>query len=343
MKIRRAPLAQGQGVGFNGRKAGGAIMTPHELVEINRDQFRLMHLFGLELIPVYFPCLLGLWITAPLAGLRVSHELEKQYGCGLTLGTVKIWLRRLLFVYLFPIGLIDLVCFQLFTSDYYETLLRFVPTSVLDHWLFMFIGTPAGVVITNATAYLIILHWVRVRKFKPEPLPQKPSKQAIDMSKWELNENGQYYRVTYRKGKDVLYDTASTYEQRAIDWIQTKRWHRRYGWGVVLSALICIGIIRLAESTPNSADRGGLTMLFGFVCFFGVLFLINWLGGLLILSRGRGNFVGPAPIAPPTLDEALSHNTRNDARQPDIDAIERALRAREGRGGDGEPQYKFKA
>ncbi len=316
-------------------------MTPHELVQISRDQFHLVHLFGV--IPTSLPYVFGFWMTAPLAGVRVGNELEKQYGCShLTLETAGIWLRRCLFIYLFPIGLIDLACFQLLTSDFYETLLRFVPASVLDYWYFA--GTPVAVAaFINPATYMLVTHWTRLRKLKPEPLPQKPSKQAIDMSKWELNENGQYYRVTYRKGKDVLYDTASTYEQRAIDWIQTKRWHGRYGWGLVLSVIICIGIVRLAESTPNSVDRGGLTMLFGLVCFLGIFFFIGWLGGLLILSRGRGNFVGPEPIAPPTLDEALSHNTRNDARQPDIAAIERALRAREGHGGDGEPQYKFKA
>jgi hypothetical protein len=167
----------------------------------------------------------------------------------------------------------------------------------------------------------------------------------MDMSKWAQDESGQWFRVTYRNGEDVLYDRSKPYEERVVGWVKTKRYVKKWGWIGFLSAICFIISYFLMDDGRTLHNYVDLAAR-GVFCFAGAstfISFLNWSVAGSYLAEGEANFVGPAPIAPPTLDESLSHNTRNDARQPDIDDIERALRAREGRGGDGEPQYKFKA
>lgn len=169
-----------------------------------------------------------------------------------------------------------------------------------------------------------------------------------DKRKWALDENtGEYKRVAYRRGKHIVVDS-QTYNERKLE--QLQRLHQIDLMGKI-GAFFCViaAAVYVAERfnvplvTPVLVPSGNLNaplgIWFRLPALFGFAGFLGWaVHGFFESMRD----IGSPPIAPRG-DDILSHNARNDARQPDIDDIERALRAREGGGGGGEPRYKLKA
>lgn len=231
-------------------------------------------------------------VAAFVARTETTNETKKQYGQGLTLATAKIWWRRFFTIYFLPSVFLTELFLQIFTR------------SKLYEWLTMSMATTKTIYITDlsfsygvfALSTPLLYSWIRgfrrLSKLNPEPLPSE----TIDMSKWAQDESGQWFRVTYRKGDDVIYDPTKPYAKRAVEWIETKRVFKRYGWGALLCAIVCLILYFLMpdERAPHNPDSGALILVFYFVGFMGVFFCIGLLGISPVLSRGRENFVGPA-------------------------------------------------
>jgi hypothetical protein len=179
---------------------------------------------------------------------------------------------------------------------------------------------------------------------------------AINPKKWFFDqETNEYYRITATDREGLLFDR-STHRDRFTEFLLRRNDLKRarllvLGTYAAITIFVYLmmdeaHIIHITEAPRLELSAYGWLFLFGFIAlvaiggFFGAF--SSWLGGELWCLNAKDRHVGPVPVPPPSPGDILDHNTRKDARQPEIDDIERLLRDREG-GGNGEPKYKLKA
>jgi len=296
VKIRREPLAHGQGVGFNRLETGGRVMTFSDRfmqlsAEADTAQFQATVLAVICVVAAF---------AAPTA---TTNEMEIQYGQGLTWATAKIWWRRFFTIYFLPSVFFTELLLQIFTrTKLFEWLAVFAENNseINQQHLDFNLESVRDIYLSFALLTSLLFPWItcswRMRRVKPEPLPPKTSKETIDMRKWAQDESGQYFRVTYRNGEDVLYDTSQPYEQRAAAWIRNKRYTKKWGLILFLAAACLIIFYPMMDNGKKPDDFGGLfarLMVFAAAPLAFVSFL-NWLIGASTQAQGQANFVGPA-------------------------------------------------
>jgi hypothetical protein len=224
----------------------------------------------------------------------VNYEVKWQYGQGFTWTTAGIWLRRFLFVYFVPSVLFTEFLIQ---AAQHTALFEWPMTEIAPknrYFSESSMTTIYGIIyVASPLLYVIAMSRFRYSKLTPGPLPSA----TMDMSKWAQDESGQWFRVTYRNGDDVLYDRSKPYEERAVAWIKTKRYVKKWGWIGFLSAICFIISYFLMDDgrTPHNYVDLAARGVFCFAGAFAFISFLNWSVAGSYLAEGEANFVGPPP------------------------------------------------
>jgi hypothetical protein len=145
-----------------------------------------------------------------------------------------------------------------------------------------------------------------------------------DPKKWHFNdETGEYHRITFRNGDDILYST-ETYQQRSTNELKVLRDHRQLAnlfWiSWVLTVIFYIGF---EQSSSYYASLWGFFLAIS--ALFAILFsLVLPFSRIYVFLKSRN--VGPRPIEPPGRQEVEDQNAYGNAGIAGLQDIHNALK-----------------